>query len=159
MLHLFGIKNFFNKGFQWVVVFSIFSGTFLGTGDVLTKAVMVAANAKSYLVAFGVIGPALVVFYLTGNFLLSRAYQHGRAIVVTAVSDFCSRLITIFYGVFALGEFFPTDPMARGLRIAGLAAVLSGTVLLSRFSGEQLAEEIAGVVAGEAAPIPSESEE
>ena len=38
----YGMKNFFHKGFQWVVVFSIFAGTFLGTGDVLTKAVMVA---------------------------------------------------------------------------------------------------------------------
>jgi len=155
----YGVKNFFNKGFQWVVVFSIFSGTFLGTGDVLTKAVMVAANAKSYVTAFGIIGPALVVFYLSGNFLLTRAYQHGRAILVTAVSDFCSRLITIFFGVFAMGEFFPSDPLYRNLRIAGLAAVLGGTVLLSRFSGEQIAEEISGVVAGDKVPVEAEAEE
>ena len=51
-----------------------------------------------------------------------------------------------------MGEFFPSDPVYRGLRIAGLCAVLGGTVLLSRFSGEQLAEEITEVLASGESP-------
>jgi len=155
----YGLREFFNSGFSWVVVFSIFAGTFLGTGDVLTKSLLVEKDAKAYLIAFGLIGPGLVIFYLTGNFLLSRAYQHGRAILVTAVSDFCSRLVTIFYGVFALGEFFPQQALYRDLRIAGLIAILSGTVLLSRFSGEQLAKGFAEALASEAKSIASESKD
>jgi len=146
---VYGARQFFKLGFSSVVVFSIFAGTFLGTGDVFTKAVMVLAGKKSYLAAFAVAGPALVVFYLTGNFLLSRGYQHGRAILVTAVSDFCSRLVTIFYGVFAMGEYFPQDPTYRALRVGGLAGILFGTIFLSRFSGERLAEKIEGSLPSE----------
>lgn len=144
----YGLRELFSAGFSWVVVFSIFAGTFLGSGDVLTKSLLVEKDAGAWLIAFGLIGPGLVIFYLAGNFLLSRAYQHGRAILVTAVSDFCSRLVTIFYGVFALGEFFPQQTLYRGLRFAGLAAILCGTVLLSRFSGEQMAEELTEALAG-----------
>jgi len=79
---------------------------------------------------------------MLGLFFLSRAYQHGRAILVTAVSDFSSRLIAIFLGVYALGEVFPEEILYRDMRILGLAAVLSGTLLLARFSGGQVAEEL-----------------
>lgn len=153
----FGFRKIFNKGFSWLVVFGIFAGVFLGTGDVLTKAVLVEAK-KSWLVAFAVIGPALVVFYLSGNFLLTRAYQHGRAILVTAVSDFCSRLVTIFYGVYALGEFFPHQALYRNLRIGGLAAILFGTMLLARFSGEQLAEKLSEALTSDVEPVAPEGE-
>lgn len=154
----FGIRKILNKGFSWLVVFGIFAGVFLGTGDVLTKAVLVEAK-KSWLIAFAVIGPALVVFYLTGNFLLTRAYQHGRAILVTAVSDFCSRLVTIFYGVYALGEFFPDQALYRNLRIGGLAAILFGTMLLARFSGEQLAEKLSEALTSDVGPVAPEGED
>jgi drug/metabolite transporter (DMT)-like permease len=135
-------RKFFNVGFDWVAVFGIIAGVLLGLGDVFTKGVLIQLHSRAYLSAFGLIAPALVVFYLTGFFLLSRGYQHGRAILVTAVSDFCARLITIVLGVYALGEAFPQELLHRELRIAGLAAILFGTVLLARFSGEQLAEEL-----------------
>lgn len=139
---LYGLRRFLNRGFSWVVVFSIFAGTLLGIGDVSTKGVLVEVGDRAYIVAFGLIAPTLVIFYLTGFFLLSRGYQHGRAILVTGVSDFCARLVTIFFGIFALGETFPENALYRDLRIAGLIAILGGTVLLARFSGEQLADEL-----------------
>jgi drug/metabolite transporter (DMT)-like permease len=140
---VYALRKFFNLGFDWVVVFSIVAGTMLGMGDVFTKAVIVAAERKAYITAFTVIGPLLVFFYLAGFFILSRGYQHGRAILVTGVSDFCARLVTIFLGVYAMGESFPASALYSGLRLAGLIAILSGTALLARFSGEQLAQEIA----------------
>jgi drug/metabolite transporter (DMT)-like permease len=155
----FGVRKIFDKGFSWLVVFAIFAGVFLGTGDVMTKTLLVEADKKLYLAAFGAVGPVLVIFYITGNFLLTRAYQHGRAIVVTAASDLCSRLVTIFYGVFALGEFFPHDPLYRNLRIAGLAAILFGTMLLARFSGEQLAEELSEALTSENEPAIPEGDD
>ena len=134
-------RKLFNLGFDWVVVFSIVAGVLLGSGDVLTKALLLLADRGEYAAAFGLTGPALVGFYLTGFFLLSRGYQHGRAILVTGVSDFCARLITIVLGVWAMGENFPPEALYRDLRLGGLVAILFGTVLLARFSGEQLAEE------------------
>ena len=143
-LLIYGARKFLNFGLGWVGVFSVFAGVLLGLGDVLTKGVLVKVGEKSYGVAFGMIAPALVVFYLVGFFLLSRGYQHGRAILVTAVSDFCARLVTIFLGIYALSESFPDAALARDLRIGGLIAILGGTLLLARFSGEQLAEELRG---------------
>jgi hypothetical protein len=37
-------------------------------------------------------------------------------------------------------EVFPEELFYRDLRLGGLAAVLLGTILLARFSGEQLVE-------------------
>lgn len=139
---IYGARKVFDVGFSWVVVFSIFAGTLLGLGDVFTKGVLIELGEKSYAIAFGVIAPALIVFYLVGFFILSRGYQHGRAILVTGVSDFCARLITILLGVYAMGEAFPENHLYRDLRIGGLAAILFGTALLARFSGEQLAKDM-----------------
>lgn len=141
-LVLYAVRKFLDLGFDWVVIFSIIAGTLLGLGDVFTKTILIQLHSRAYLSAFGLLAPALVLFYLTGFFLLSRGYQHGRAILVTAVSDFCARIITIVLGVYALGETFPHQPLYSGLRLAGLAAILFGTALLARFSGEQLAEEL-----------------
>ncbi len=120
-------------------VFSAAAGLLLGLGDVLTKAVLVSLEAGQRVLTFAVLGPLLVAVYIGGLLLLSRSYQHGRAIVVTAVSDTAARLVAIFLGVMALGEQVPADVRHGTLRVLGLLFVLSGTVFLSRFSGEELA--------------------
>jgi drug/metabolite transporter (DMT)-like permease len=127
-----------------LIVFSIVSGAFAGLGDVFTRALTIEIGSKAYLLAFGAMFPLLIFFYITQIFILTRAYQHGRAIVAIAVNDFCARLIAIFIGIFAMGESLPVDPMHRWLRLAGFIMVLFGTILLARFSGEQLAAEVTG---------------
>ncbi len=139
---LYGLKKAFNLGFDWVVIFSIAAGVTLGMGDVFTKTVMTAAGNKSFVAAFGLFAPLLIVFYLTGQMLLSRSYQHGRAILVTAVSDFFARVVSILFGVYALGEAFPQSPLLKGLRIAGLASILIGATFMARYSSEEIAKEI-----------------
>ena len=139
---IYAAKSIFGFGFNWLIVFSISAGVLLGLGDILTKAIMVSINEKAYIIALGFIAPFMILFYLVGFFVLSRGYQQGRAILVTAVSDLCARLVTIFLGVFAMREVFPEELFYRDLRLGGLAAVLLGTILLARFSGEQLVEEV-----------------
>lgn len=131
-----------------LVIFSIISGAFAGLGDVFTKAVVVELDSRAYIIAFGIMFPLLIFFYITQIFILSSAYQHGRAIVAIAVNDFCARLVAIFIGIFAMGELLPADPVHRWLRLAGFIMVLFGTILLVRFSGEQLAAEKAIVDKG-----------
>jgi len=139
---IYAARRVFGFGFDWLIMFSIFAGVLLGLGDVLTKAVMVSIDERVYVNAFGFMAPFLILFYLVGFFLLSRGYQQGRAILVTAVSDLCARLVTIFLGVFALREVFPEELLYRDLRIGGLAAILLGTMLLARFTSDQMAEEL-----------------
>lgn len=121
-------------------VVSATAGILLGLGDVLTKALLVAAGAGKLALAFGVLGPALATVYLGGFFVLSRGYQQGRALVVTAVSDTASRLVSLALGVWTMGEAFPQGAADRALRVGGLALVIVGTIFLARFTGEQLAQ-------------------
>jgi hypothetical protein len=139
---VYGVRKVFGLGADWAVTFAVVSGTITGMADVFTKTITIAFNQKAYSIAFGLIAPALIVFYLTGFFLLSRAYQHGRVLMIIAVNDFCARIVALFVGIFAMGEALPADPLLMELRVAGFIVVLSGTVLLSRFSGEQLADEL-----------------
>ena len=115
------------------------AGALLGLGDVLTRA-LILELPRSSAVAFGVIGPSLVATYLTGFFMLSRAYQHGRALVVTGVSDLAARLVAVFMGVLAMDEALPADPVLRAARVAGFAAILVCTGLLAHFSALELAQ-------------------
>lgn len=147
-LLVYAARKWLDAGFDWTVVFSVAAGILLGLGDVFTKAMMIEIGDKAYGAGLLAIGPVMAVFYLSGFFILSRGYQHGRAILVTGVSDFCARLVTIFTGVLAMGEAFPEDPTLRWLRIGGLAAILFGAFLLARFSGEQMADEIAEKLSG-----------
>ena len=139
---IYAARRMLGFGFNWLVVFSIFAGVFMGLGDVLTKSFINSINEKASIIALGLIPPFLIFFYLVGFLVLSRGYQQGRAIVVTSVSDFCSRLVTIFVGVFAMSEVFPNELLYRDLRLGGLVAILVGNILLARFTSEQLVEEV-----------------
>ena len=126
-----------------VLSFSITAGILLGLGDVSTKLLLDEIGpGGTLLAAFAIGAPALVVFYIAGFITLSRAYQHGRAILVTAASDFCSRLVAVILGVSALGESLAAAPRLRLAEIAGYAAVLIGALLLARYSGEELAGDL-----------------
>jgi len=128
---------------QWVIVFSIMAGTLLGLGDVSTKVLLGLLQRHGPGFAAAAAGVGLVVFYVSGFLLLSRAYQHGRAILVTAVSDLCARLAAIFVGIAALGEALAGEPRLRMLAAAGYTGIVLGAVLLARFSGEELAAGLA----------------
>jgi drug/metabolite transporter (DMT)-like permease len=139
----YALRKWLNTGFSWIVVFAIVSGVLAGLGDIFSKLLVDAYQAKAWLRAFGIMLPCLSVFYISQIFLLTRAYQHGRAIVAIGVNDFSARVLAIFVGILALGESFPPDPRLKLFRIIGLTTVLLGTVLLTRFSAEQLIDDSA----------------
>jgi len=120
-----------------VIAFSVAAGILLGLGDVSTKVLLTALQGRGFGPLAAAAGAGVIVFYVSGFLVLSRAYQHGRAILVTAVSDLCSRLVAIFIGITALGEATSGDPWLAAL---GYSAILVGAVFLARFSGEQIAD-------------------
>jgi len=135
-------------GLPWAVSFSVIAGTLLGLGDVSTKLLLVTLQGGgpaigSAAAGAATAGAALILTYVSGFIVLSRAYQHGRAILVTAVSDLCSRLVAILVGILALGEALPQRPGLRALTAAGYVGILVGTVFLASFSGEALVADIA----------------
>jgi drug/metabolite transporter (DMT)-like permease len=120
-----------------VVTFSVVSGVLSAAGDLLTKALLIAVHSGQYLAAFLIHAPLIIVFYLTGFFALSRAYQHGSAVTAVIISDFAVRVGSACLGLYVLGEVFPAAPTLRVFRILGFLVVLTGSTLLGRFSGEE----------------------
>jgi drug/metabolite transporter (DMT)-like permease len=126
-----------------VISFSVVAGILLGLGDVATKALILVLQQQGFALAAATAGACLVVFYVSGFLVLSRAYQHGRAILVTAVSDVCARAAAILLGISALGEALAAIPRLRAAAVLGYGGIILGVVLLSRFSGEDIADRIA----------------
>jgi len=139
----FAVPGLLRIRLPWVIAFSIMAGTLLGLGDVVTKVLLEVLQRRGFGFPAVTAGAGLIVFYVSGFLLLSRAYQHGRAILVTAVSDLSARLVAIFIGIAALGEALAEDPRLRVLAVLGYAGILLGAVLLARFTGEELAVGLA----------------
>jgi len=55
-----------------------------------------------------------------------------------------NKVVTIIGGMVTLGEVLPAEAGLAVARIAGLIAILFGTVLLSRFGGEAVAARSSG---------------
>jgi uncharacterized membrane protein len=152
-LAVFALPRLLKTSIPPVISFAITAGTLLGVGDVSTKVLLtVLQQSPQGLPVVGAAGAGvcLVVFYVSGFLVLSRAYQHGRAILVTAVSDLCSRLVAILFGLTALGESLSANPRLRLLAVLGYLGILAGALLLARFSGEEVAEMLSR-------PKPSQS--
>jgi uncharacterized membrane protein len=151
---VFAVPRFLKTSIPLVIPFAITAGTLLGVGDVSTKVLLTVLqqSPQGLQAAAGAAGAGacLVVFYVSGFLVLSRAYQHGRAILVTAVSDLCSRLVAILVGLTALGESLSADPRLRLLAALGYLGILAGALLLAHFSGGEVAEMLSR-------PKPSQS--
>jgi drug/metabolite transporter (DMT)-like permease len=133
-----------------LVLTAAIAGVLLGLGDVLTRVLLLVVSGNP-MVALGAVGPLLAGAYLTGFFTLSRSYQHGRAIVATAVSDLAARLVTLLVGVLALQEALPVDSTLKAARIIGFGLIFVGTGVLAHFSAEGLDSQrsSSGQAAGE----------
>ena len=125
-----------------VVMYSILSGVLLGFGDIFTKSMLIMLDNRSAILGFLIFLPLLSGFYIFGVLFISKSYQKGRAILVTGISDFSSRIVTLFVGMYALGERLPKEIFLRDLRIGGITVIFIGTFLLSKFTAEKIAEHV-----------------
>ncbi len=117
--------------------FAALSGLLGSVGDLLTKVFisLVSASGPGRVPVLVLIAAGLIVFYLTGFYMLSRAYQVGTVVSGVVVSDFFARA-----GALALGALALSEPVAGAgpggmARALGFFLVLGGSVLLGRFSG------------------------
>jgi hypothetical protein len=115
-----------------VVVFAALSGLLSSAGDLMVKLILGGPGPA----AFAAFAAGLVGFYLTGFYMLSRAYREGTVVAGVVLSDFTARVGAILLGAVALGEplLGAGAGAASGLeRLAGFLLVLGGSLLLGRF--------------------------
>lgn len=114
------------------------AGLLFGTGDILvkgaTEAVEAAAQSGFRVADAGSLAqlagtPEFLIAvpsYVLGGILMQAAFSVGRVAVIGAVMAIGSVALPIAFGLLVLGE------QATGLRLAGIAAVALGTVLIAR---------------------------
>lgn len=142
-LAVYWLPRLLRIGVPGSVAFSVIAGILLGLGDVATKIVIETLQRGGSILVVGCACALLIATYVSGFLALSRSYQQGRAILVTAVSDLCSRLVAICVGIAVLGEALARDRLMRALAVTGYAGIIAGSVLLARFSGEGIAQGLA----------------
>jgi drug/metabolite transporter (DMT)-like permease len=118
-----------------LLAFAALSGLLGSVGDLLTKVFLSLFRGAPLPAALLVVtGVGFVTFYLSGFYMLSRAYQVGTVVGGVVISDFFGRVGALFLGALVL-----TEPIggtgAGGLqRATGFLLVLGGSLLLGRFS-------------------------
>jgi drug/metabolite transporter (DMT)-like permease len=108
------------------------AGLLSSVGDLAVKILLSLGLAHLGLSAVVAVG--LVAFYLSGFYMLSRAYQAGTMVGSVVISDFFARAGAIFLGAVALGEPVVGGPFGGAARLVGFILVLGGSLLLGRFS-------------------------
>ena len=115
--------------------FSALSGLLGSVGDLLTKVFLALAQAQPVPVPSLILAAAgFIAFYLTGFYMLSRAYQSGTVVGGVVVSDFFGRVGVLFLGSLVLSEPIGGRPGAGCRRAVGFLLVLGGSLLLGRFA-------------------------
>lgn len=73
----------------------------------------------------------LVAFGLLGTYLLQIGFQHGRALVIGGVMGLSADILPIVSGLVVFGERMPQSPVRFWVRIAGIAAAVSGALVIT----------------------------
>ncbi len=111
-------------------------GIMFGMGAVLTRTMMLELGAGHLPLAallFGISGIANML----AMFLMQSGFQQGRGMTVVAVVAVVNKVVAVAGGFITLGEGLPEDPVKLVMRLAAFAAILGGTVLLSRFGAKK----------------------
>jgi drug/metabolite transporter (DMT)-like permease len=128
-----------------LMAFAAISGLLTAVGDLMVTVLLSFTRAPSApgIAVLAACGAGLVVFYFTGFYMLSRAYQVGTVVGGIVISDFFVRVGAIFLGAIVLSEPLGTSGATGALRAAGFLLVLGGSLLLGRFGALAPKEEIA----------------
>jgi uncharacterized membrane protein len=124
------------------VILGFGAGVLIGLGALYTKALFLGLEAGAGAFVWLVFLPLTVVANVAGIWVQQAGFQQGRALIVVAVNAVTNKLVTILGGTAILGEQLPNEPILANARIAGFVTILVGTMVLARFGGEQVAEEI-----------------
>jgi len=128
------------RGAGSIIAFAATSGLLSGAGDLMVKLITILAREEARpLAGVGVAlvalsGVGMVLFYVTGIYMLSRAYQVGTVVAGMVISDFFARVAAIFLGAVCLSEPLVAAGRAGPLYAVGFLMVLGGSLLLGRFS-------------------------
>jgi drug/metabolite transporter (DMT)-like permease len=130
-----------------LMVFAAISGLLTSVGDLMVKVLLSFSRAPAgqspSLPVFAACAAGLIVFYFTGFYMLSRAYQVGTVVGGIVISDFFVRIGAIFLGAIVLSESLGTSGATGALRALGFILVLGGSLLLGRFGALAPKEEAA----------------
>ena len=116
--------------------FSALSGLLSSVGDLLTKVFLALIEEAPirHVPSLILDAAGFITFYLTGFYMLSRAYQAGSVVGAVVVSDFFGRVGALLLGLLVLSEPIG-GPGHGGLqRALGFLLVLGGSLFLGRFS-------------------------
>jgi drug/metabolite transporter (DMT)-like permease len=114
-------------------LFGVLAGLLLGTGYLHTKILSLALQEQRsdlFITAVVCMGIGL----LFGLAVLQMGFRRGRALIVTAVNLVTNQVLVVAGGLICLGERFPSEPWPFAARVAGLAGIFAGIILLARLS-------------------------
>lgn len=121
------------------VVLGFGSGILIGLAPLYTKGLFLTLDAGLPLLAWLVFMPLMMAANICGLWVMQAGFQHGRALIVAAVSAVTTKVVAIIGGMATLGEVLPKNSAFAATRVAGFVLILLGTAVLSRFGGEQVA--------------------
>jgi len=116
--------------------FAALSGILGSVGDLLTKIFLALLQGElpAPVPLLVLTAAGFITFYLTGFYMLSRAYQTGTVVAGVVVSDFFGRVGALFLGSLALSEPIGTPGHGGLQRAIGFLLVLGGSLFLGRFA-------------------------
>lgn len=130
------------RGVPLPVVLGFGAGVLIGLAALYTKGLFLSLEAGLPLLAWLVFLPSMMIANVAGIWVQQAGFQQGRALIVVAMNAVTNKVVTILGGMATLGELLPEDATLAGARVAGFVTILLGTVVLARFGGEQIAEEL-----------------
>ena len=136
------------------VVLGFGAGVLIGLGALYAKGVFLSLDAGLPWLAWLVFVPAMMIANVGGLWVQQAGFQQGRALIVVSMNAVTNKVITIVGGMVTLGELLPTEPALAAARVIGFVLILIGTVMLARFGGEQIAEELEAEQLVELRPQP-----
>ena len=111
-------------------------GIMFGLGAVLTRTMMLEFGAGNLLLVSLLLGCACFT-NMVSVFLMQSGFQRGRGMTVVAVLAVVNKVVAVAGGFITLGEGLPENTVKVYLRITAFAALLLGTILLSRFGASK----------------------
>jgi drug/metabolite transporter (DMT)-like permease len=121
------------------VLFGILAGLLLGVGYLSVKVCPLAwSDGEAGLALLGLAG--MGVGLIGGLAVIQWGYHHGRALIVSSVNLVINQVLVVAGGIWCLGERLPELAFPYYARVAGLVAVLGGTLMLGRFGASNVGE-------------------